>query len=490
MKKLISQFLLFLCFTESIQSQTDVLFALLGNKGSEPFIDSCFIKGYESTGKTWTGSIKIDTNITTYNLISTILPQALLEGYTLVCRPSSVLNRNADAQYYYSRGLQLVGCPGSNAYHNNSYFLPLGNVMTCAGGEAENTTGYTTEFYDAHPYSNFPITNLQQIGDAVLVTVNATVNGGFTIPTGFGATFQNVNGWTNNLSGLKLVVEPVNSNSFKILHNLGSGSFQSGGIAQLYFQSYSSSFIAGKMAAIKDSLSCTWWEARYRLRQTASNGGDFRTLDGYGKPNTDLALAYTGTIISDPYYIGNVFIKGIIEGFYSPGANSMNPSDTATAYFRNSATPYVLVDSSKCLINSFISESLVVIGAFKMLNVPTGNYYIILKHRSGLETWSKTSVAYLLGDNLSYDFTSDSSKAFGGNMKQVDWSPIRYGIYSGDVNQEGSIDGSDVGLIENDAANFVEGYTRTDLTGNNFVDGVDLLIAENNAFNFVRLIRP
>ena len=490
MKKLVTLFLLLFSFTKLIQSQTDVTFALLGSRAGEPFIDSCFIKGYESTGKTWMDTIRFETNVSTYYLFSTILPLALIEGQTLVCRPSSVSDRNADAQYYYSRGLQLVGCPGSNVYHSRSYFLPLGNIMTGAGGEAENTTSYNTEFHDVHPYSNFPITNLQQMGDTLLVSIDISVNGGFTIPNGFGVTFQNVTGWTNNLSGLKQVIKPVNSSSFKILHNLNSGSFQSGGIAQLYFQSYSSAFVAGKMAAVKDSLSCSWWEARYRLRQTASNGGEFTTFDGYGKPNTHLALAYTGTIVSDPYYIGNVFITGIIEGFYSPGANSMNPNDTVTAYFRNSISPYVLVDSSKCLINSFISESLVVIGAFKMLNTPTGNYYIVLKHRSGLETWSNTSVPYLLGDNLSYDFTSDSTSAFGSNMKRVDWSPIKYGIYSGDVNQNGSIDGSDVGLVEYDAANFIEGYTTTDLTGNNFVDGVDQLIAENNAFNFVNVTRP
>lgn len=39
------------------------------------------------------------------------------------------------------------------------------------------------------------------------------------------------------------------------------------------------------------------------------------------------------------------------------------------------------------------------------------------------------------------------------------------GMYSGDVNQDGTVDASDVSIIDNDAANFAGGYIVTDLTG-------------------------
>ncbi len=91
---------------------------------------------------------------------------------------------------------------------------------------------------------------------------------------------------------------------------------------------------------------------------------------------------------------------------------------------------------------------------------------------------------------MTYDFTSAANKAYGNNQAQVDSSPIKFGIYSGDVNQDGNEDAIDLGLIDNDAYNYVTGYVATDLTGNNFTDALDLAIADNNVYNFVSKITP
>ncbi|MBK6505797.1 MAG: hypothetical protein IPG02_09040 [Ignavibacteria bacterium] len=63
-------------------------------------------------------------------------------------------------------------------------------------------------------------------------------------------------------------------------------------------------------------------------------------------------------------------------------------------------------------------------------------------------------------------------------------------MYSGDVDQEGTIDAADVSMIDNAALLFTSGYVKTDLTGDNFVDATDFAIADNNAANFVSVIRP
>ena len=73
---------------------------------------------------------------------------------------------------------------------------------------------------------------------------------------------------------------------------------------------------------------------------------------------------------------------------------------------------------------------------------------------------------------------------------QVRLTPATYAIYSGDVNQDRTVDATDVSLIDNDASNFVTGYVATDLTGDDFVDGTDFAIADNNAANFVSAIIP
>jgi len=102
----------------------------------------------------------------------------------------------------------------------------------------------------------------------------------------------------------------------------------------------------------------------------------------------------------------------------------------------------------------------------------------------------RIQVSYTAGGVTNYNFTSSASQAFGNNMKQVDASPVRFGIYSGDVNQDGVVDGSDAAGIDNDAFNFVTGYVVSDVTGDNVVDGSDAAIADNNAANFVSKITP
>lgn len=65
--------------------------------------------------------------------------------------------------------------------------------------------------------------------------------------------------------------------------------------------SFSNGYVAGQLAKIKDSLNCSWWEVRYRARQTASNNGIWNAENGYGEINISAAINYNGSIPSDPY---------------------------------------------------------------------------------------------------------------------------------------------------------------------------------------------
>lgn len=72
-------------------------------------------------------------------------------------------------------------------------------------------------------------------------------------------------------------------------------------LSQNNLSSYSNGYIAGQIAYIKDTLNCSWWEARYRARVTSSTGGTYSDENGYGKIQIANAIAYTGEIITDPY---------------------------------------------------------------------------------------------------------------------------------------------------------------------------------------------
>ncbi len=173
----------------------------------------------------------------------------------------------------------------------------------------------------------------------------------------------------------------------------------------------------------------------------------------------------------------------LIQGFYNSGTN-VQVSDTVEVLLRNNSAPYAITDSTRALLNTSGNAT------FSFANAVNGvSYFIQLKHRNSIETWSKTPQTFA-GNSLTFDFTTSATQAFGDNLIQVDASPVKFAMYGGDINQDGTVDATDVSTIDNDAANFVGGYVVTDLTGDNFVDGTDFAISDNSAANFVSVIRP
>ncbi|MDQ3021643.1 MAG: hypothetical protein M3R36_13900 [Bacteroidota bacterium] len=176
-------------------------------------------------------------------------------------------------------------------------------------------------------------------------------------------------------------------------------------------------------------------------------------------------------------------LTAFIQGFYNSVSNNMI-SDTARVYLRNASSPYNNIDSSKGILNSSGT------GTFLFSNAVSGvNYYIAVKHRNSIETWSSFAIPFLAG-TLTFNFATFATQAYGSNEIQVDASPVRFAFYGGDVNQDGSVDLADGSLVDNDAGNFTGGYVKTDINGDFFVDVSDVSIVENNAYNFVGIVRP
>ncbi len=175
--------------------------------------------------------------------------------------------------------------------------------------------------------------------------------------------------------------------------------------------------------------------------------------------------------------------KICIQGFYIPGTDAM-VSDTVTVYLRNVTSPYEVLDFATGAVDSSGQ------GTFLFSNAVSGaDYYLQLEHRNSLETWSNTPQQFT-ASALSYDFTTANSQAYGDNMIQVNVSPVKFAVYSGDVNQDGVIDLNDVLETYNAANSFTAGYVVTDINGDNIVDLNDVLIAYNNATGFVSVVKP
>lgn len=176
----------------------------------------------------------------------------------------------------------------------------------------------------------------------------------------------------------------------------------------------------------------------------------------------------------------------IPEGLYDAGTDKLRLRDTVRAYLQSNVSPFGVIDSAVAVIDSVTLN-----GSFIFANASSGTYYIRVNHRNSIVTWSRTGgEPFVQGTTMSYDFTSAAIKAYGNNLISVDTSPVRYAVFSGDVNQDGTVDLNDIVLTYNAAGIFAAGYVVTDINGDNIVDLNDILIAYNNSAGFVSGITP
>jgi hypothetical protein len=171
-------------------------------------------------------------------------------------------------------------------------------------------------------------------------------------------------------------------------------------------------------------------------------------------------------------------LKAYLEGFWN---SSTQVSDTAKVYLANSTSPYALIDSQKVVISAAGTANLT------FTNASEGSYYIVIKHRNHLETWSALPQTFSLNSESSYDFTTTQSQAFGNNLI---YSNGAWCIYGGDINHDGFVDGADMAILDNDLYNYISGYVAADVNGDQFVDGADMAILDNNLYNYIGVVKP
>ncbi|MBK8983603.1 MAG: hypothetical protein IPM38_15140 [Ignavibacteria bacterium] len=190
-----------------------------------------------------------------------------------------------------------------------------------------------------------------------------------------------------------------------------------------------------------------------------------------------------GTYFIEENDVAALYLKAAMSGLYDVQMNTLRARDTLSVYQHSVTPPYNVLDSAKSLVDTVSFR-----GIFNFPDIHTGIYYTVVKYKNGLETWSRNGGDSLIrGDQVSYDFTDDSTKAYGNNLER---KGNIYCIYSGDVNQNGIIDLQDLVLIENAIANFSFGYSANDINGDNFVDLTDAQITDNYVNEFITVIKP
>jgi hypothetical protein len=183
------------------------------------------------------------------------------------------------------------------------------------------------------------------------------------------------------------------------------------------------------------------------------------------------------------FYTGNGMMKATIDPLLSPSI-----CDSIEIELHSAAFPFELNYQFKSTVS--ISGMI----SLDKSSVSPNFYFIVLKHRNALETWSSVPV-YFHDTLMSYDFSDSASKAFGNNL--ADLGDGRFAIYSGDLGstndpflKDGIIDMTDLVQLENALHSFSGGYIRTDITGDQLTDLSDQSMMENNIILGIQVIKP
>jgi len=159
-------------------------------------------------------------------------------------------------------------------------------------------------------------------------------------------------------------------------------------------------------------------------------------------------------------------LKVYLEGFFN---GTTQVKDSMMVYLANPTTPFALKDSSNAIVDSTGNTSL------SFANATNGSYFIVVKHRNHLETWSASPQVFSTGNVTNFNFTDNITKAYGSNMKQVGASFVLFG---GDANQDGYVNPLDYSIFKSQFG--LSGYISADFNGDGFVDGYDTPVIYNN----------
>lgn len=178
------------------------------------------------------------------------------------------------------------------------------------------------------------------------------------------------------------------------------------------------------------------------------------------------------------FYSGSSLMKAVLQNQGIIGAGS-SITDSITVELRNSSAPYALIASKKVILNTD--------GTASAIFSTAGNYYVVVRHRNTIQTWSATPVT--IGTSaVTYNFSNAQNKAYGNNQIQV--SAGIYAFYTGDLNGDENIDIGDLTILENDISAFAFGYRSADTNGDGNVDTLDDPVLNSNLLNFVSALHP
>ena len=166
------------------------------------------------------------------------------------------------------------------------------------------------------------------------------------------------------------------------------------------------------------------------------------------------------------FYINN----GVMNATVDPD-NFPSICDTLIVEIRNDIFPFNVNYTDTSILDINGNVNLVFPGS------QGHSYFIAIHHRNALETWSTFPVLFN-AQTINYSFADAIDKAYGNNLK--DLGDGNFALFSGDIDQNGSINIDDFLLIESQLELFGTGYLKEDISGDGIIESLDFCLFENN----------
>ncbi len=201
----------------------------------------------------------------------------------------------------------------------------------------------------------------------------------------------------------------------------------------------------------------------------------FATAEGsYTLDISTTPTAPCSSVVSLKLFIEGYFDSGTMRPVknYQDGISPITDTDNITVELHNTTAPYATVYTTIALLKTNGTA----ICTFP--EAPNGSFYIAVSGRNCMKTWSATPQT-VGAMPLHYDFSTAANQAYGNNMKDLGGGI--FGLYSGDINSDGSIDGTDAPDLFDAVYNSEFGIQVTDLNGDGSVDNSDIPFFSDNS---------
>ena len=257
-----------------------------------------------------------------------------------------------------------------------------------------------------------------------------------------------------------------------------------GGVVKLYDE-----FCAAEITGATGKEVDTSWEIKVKATSAGTINYNVR-IEGYCDTTECFPVSFivntcpvilNASIFLEGYYLGG----GLMFNCLNITGGSTDPLDADSIFISamDVTSPYAEVDRQFGILKTN-GEVIVTFGPAVSAN---NSYYLKLNHRNSIETWSAAPV--MLTTATSYSFSSSSSQAFSSN-EAITFDALYAALFTGDINQDGAIDGSD--FLDFDIASQAGagGYEAADLNGDGAVDGTDFLLFDPNGQNGIGAAIP